>query len=135
VTETKHSPLVQLVNGSDRPHLTKAGDVRVGRDWIAARAASKPLVLFKKPRRRHPATTKNTDFLAKAVGGVGLALGPRGHISLYYSKRLRKVDGSVEIWGNAVTMLFEDLTLGEAEAILGVLMFVRAEAKKKGKKS
>lgn len=113
--------------------LTRSGDVQVGRKWILARASSKPSRLFLKPRRRHPVTTKNTEFLAKAVGGVGLALGPRGHVDFYPSKRLGKVNGSVEIWGNACTMLFEDLSVGEVEAILGVLMFVRGEAFKKGK--
>jgi len=132
---TRLRPPVQVVAGSDRPQLTRDGGVRVGTDWIAARAASGSSVLHKRPRRRHPATGKNTAFLAKAVGGAALDLGPRGHISLYDSKRLRKVNGSVEIWGNVVTMLFEDLTVGEAEAICGVLIAVRAGAFRKVKKS
>jgi hypothetical protein len=124
---------IHVVDGSSLPQLTKDGSVRVGAGWIAAKARMP--VLFKRPRRRHPATSKNTATLAKAVGGVALDLGPRGHVSLYHSKRLRKVNGTVEIWGNAVDLVFEDLTFGEAEAILGVLMAVRAGAFRKDKKS
>ena len=120
-------PLVWLVKGSGRPEIIKAG-VRVGVGWIAARASS-PSPLGK-PRRRHPATTKNAEILAKAVGGVALALGPRGHVSLCDSKKLSKIEGSVEVSGNAVEMLLLGLTVGEAEAILGALVAFRKGRKK-----
>jgi hypothetical protein len=127
----KQRPLVWLTKGSGRPEVFKAG-VKVGVDWIAARASSPGPGLFGRPRqRRHPATTKNAAILAKAVGGVALALGPRGHISLYDSEKLSKLEGSVEIRGNAVEMLLLALTVGEAEAILGVLQAFRDKAFRK----
>ena len=90
--------------------------------------------IFPKAKYKPPtvAARKNAAALAAIVGGVVVDAGSRCMMYTYSSKKLSKIDGAVECRGPVVTVVFEDISVRDAGAMLAVLAFMYG--KKRGGK-
>ena len=68
-------------------------------------------------------TAASAAAIAKVIGATDIDA--KGRVSFSRSKKLPDLEGSAECSGEAVSLSFSDLTVGEVEAMLGVLMFMR----------
>jgi hypothetical protein len=74
-------------------------------------------------RSRKATTAKSVATIAKVIGAINFDA--EGRVNFLHSKKLPDLNGYAECSGKAVSVTFGDLTVGEAEAMLAVLLLMR----------
>jgi hypothetical protein len=84
---------------------------------------AKALAVVQERNAHFALTAQSAAAIAKVVGAVDIEA--KGRVSFSRSRRLPDLEGSAECRGEAVSLSFSDLSVGEVEAMLGVLMLMR----------
>jgi hypothetical protein len=80
-----------------------------------------------------PATEARTNAaaLAKIIDGIAKDVGRRCMVFTHSSKKLPKIEGSVECRGSTVTLSLVDISAPDAGAMLATLVLTRGKSKKR----
>ena len=105
--------------------------------WVVRRVSDRRGWRLRGARPKHARqqslgrSAKSRASAAKIARFVGADDNGTGRVSFLGSKKLPRLEGYAECWGQTIALSLDDLTVGEAGAVLAMLVLMRKERRKR----